>query len=84
VRVVEVPSPAPSGTVVLQGGEPINFAHGAVVGPALRLVQGEVLVAAAHIATGRIRAPGLQELPDEERLAIADIWMQSYYDDPAG
>ena len=58
---------------VLAHGEPVNFVDGAVVGPALALVQSELLLALRTLERSRTEV-GLLHVKPEEREALCDIW----------
>lgn len=64
---------------VLNNGEAVNFLHGAVVGPAIHLVQGEVLMAVARMLQ---RTPAetsqVLEVANADRAAIARIWLKHF------
>ncbi|GAB3994828.1 hypothetical protein GCM10029992_10440 [Glycomyces albus] len=59
------------------GGNAVNFIHGAVVGPFIHLVQAEILAAAARLATSTLE-PGHHELTAADRRRIAAIWLDYY------
>ncbi|WP_369356122.1 adenosylhomocysteinase [Streptomyces sp. cg2] len=59
------------------GGNAVNFIHGASVGPFIFLVQAEIL-AAIRMLTREDLAPGIHEVPAPDREAIAAIWL-SYF-----
>ncbi|SHH28955.1 adenosylhomocysteinase [Streptomyces sp. 3214.6] len=59
------------------GGNAVNFIHGASVGPFIFLVQAEIL-AAIRMLTREDLAPGIHEVPAPDREAIAATWL-SYF-----
>ncbi|MFF4404902.1 NAD-binding protein [Streptoverticillium reticulum] len=59
------------------GGNAVNFLHGASVGPFIFLVQAEIL-AAIRMLTRADLAPGLHEVSADDRAAIAATWL-SYF-----
>jgi adenosylhomocysteinase len=68
---------------VLAGGHPVNFVDGAVVGPALRLVQAELLAATAAVAAGGL-SPGLAEVDSDTRRWLAELWLENHVDPTTG
>ncbi len=64
---------------VLNNGEAVNFLHGAVVGPAIYLVQAEVLIAVARLLERKYSATShILQLADTDRAAIARIWLKHF------
>ena len=63
---------------VLADGNAVNFLHGASVGDFIYLVQAEILVALASLASAG-REPGLHELNATDRRFIAATWLR-YFD----
>jgi adenosylhomocysteinase len=59
------------------GGNAVNFLHGASVGPFIFLIQAEIL-ASIRMLTRRDLVPGMHELPALDRAAIAAAWL-SYF-----
>ncbi|MFG2171326.1 NAD-binding protein [Streptomyces niveus] len=59
------------------GGNAVNFIHGASVGPFIFLVQAEILAAIRMLTRGDL-APGIHEVPAPDREAIAATWL-SYF-----
>lgn len=59
------------------GGNAVNFIHGASVGPFIFLVQAEILAAIRMLTRGEL-APGIHEVPAPDREAIAATWL-SYF-----
>ena len=64
-------------------GYPVNFRDGAVIGPALALVQAEIIVALKHLLAAKAQA-GLQELPNQQLEELAQAWLQEFCDDTTG
>ncbi|MFI0722853.1 adenosylhomocysteinase [Streptomyces sp. NPDC021224] len=62
---------------LLNGGNAVNFLHGASVGPFIFLVQAEIL-AALHTLSRNSLAPGMHELPAADRAVIADAWLAAF------
>ncbi|MFI0821485.1 adenosylhomocysteinase [Streptomyces sp. NPDC021098] len=62
---------------LLNGGNAVNFLHGASVGPFIFLVQAEILVASTMLARGEL-APGMHELGPTDRAAIAGTWLDYF------
>ena len=61
---------------MVAGGNAANFLHGAVIGPAIQLIEGEKLAALKALIDGRIlKTPNdIAELSFEERTLVAEIW----------
>ncbi|MFF5159778.1 adenosylhomocysteinase [Streptomyces sp. NPDC000348] len=62
---------------LLNGGNAVNFLHGASVGPFIFLVQGEIIAASAVLAGGGLE-PGMHELGAADRAAIAVTWLDYF------
>ncbi|MDT3399013.1 NAD(P)-dependent oxidoreductase [Streptomyces sp. B1866] len=62
---------------LLNGGNAVNFLHGASVGPFILLVQAEILAAAAALARGGLE-PGMHEVSPSDRTAIAAMWLDYF------
>ncbi|WP_063737341.1 adenosylhomocysteinase [Streptomyces sp. RTd22] len=62
---------------LLNGGNAVNFLHGASVGPFIFLVQAEILVASTMLARGEL-APGMHEIDPTDRAAIAGTWLDYF------
>ncbi|MVO89081.1 adenosylhomocysteinase [Streptomyces sp. p1417] len=62
---------------LLNGGNAVNFLHGASVGPFIFLVQAEIIAGAAMLARGGLDAT-LHEVPATDRAAIAATWLHYY------
>ncbi|WLW54956.1 adenosylhomocysteinase [Streptomyces sp. YU58] len=62
---------------LLNGGNAVNFLHGASVGPFIFLVQAEILAAAAVLADGGLE-PGMHEVGPTDRAAIATTWLDYF------
>jgi adenosylhomocysteinase len=64
---------------VLNNGEAVNFLHGAVVGPAIYLVQAEVLMAVARLLQRAYsETSNILQLADSDRASIARIWLKHF------
>ncbi|MEV8399489.1 adenosylhomocysteinase [Streptomyces niveus] len=59
------------------GGNAVNFLHGASVGPFIFLVQAEILAAIRLLSLSDL-TPGLHEVTAPDRAVIAAIWL-SYF-----
>ncbi|MDQ1292143.1 MAG: adenosylhomocysteinase [Actinomycetota bacterium] len=62
---------------LLNGGNAVNFLHGASVGPFIFLVQAEILAGIAMLAAGG-QPPGLHQVSDTDRAAIATTWLDHF------
>ncbi|MFD9223634.1 adenosylhomocysteinase [Streptomyces sp. NPDC060064] len=62
---------------LLNGGNAVNFLHGASVGPFIFLVQAEILAASAALARGGLD-PGMHEISPTDRAAIAATWLDYF------
>ncbi|MGI5230038.1 NAD-binding protein [Actinoallomurus sp. CA-142502] len=63
---------------LLNGGNAVNFLHGASVGPFIFLVQAEILAASAMLARGELD-PGIHEVSPSDRAAIATTWLDHFH-----
>jgi adenosylhomocysteinase len=64
---------------VLNNGEAVNFLHGAVVGPAIYLVQAEVLTAVARLLQRTsVDTSQIIEVAKADRAIIAQIWLNLF------
>lgn len=59
---------------LLNGGEAVNFLHGASVGPFIFLVQAEIIAAARALTRAEL-PPGMHEVPAADRSTIAAHWL---------
>lgn len=68
---------------LINDGNPANFLHGAVIGPAMQLIEGEKMAAIRAIATGEYvgLGRGISEVKKEHRLKVAEIWNEHFLDD---
>lgn len=66
---------------LIDGGNAVNFLHGAVIGPAIRLIEGEKLAAAAAISAGDGELGLGNELTKDERAKIASLWLDHFLED---
>lgn len=62
---------------LVNGGNAVNFIHGASVGPFIFLVQAELL-AAIRMLTREDLAPGIHEVSAADRAAIAATWLNYF------
>lgn len=67
---------------LLNHGQAVNFLHGAVVGPFIYLIQAEIVAAVGLLSRSpkadKNFAPGLNELDSNDRLWIADQWLEIF------
>jgi len=81
---LEALSLPPGGEAYLAyAGFPVNFGDAASIGAFLQLSQAEGLAAICRLADG-VSPPGLQEAPEEVRLEIARLWLDSHVDGKSG
>jgi adenosylhomocysteinase len=68
---------------LINNGNAVNFLDGAVIGPAIQLIEGEKLAAISCIADGsaRWKSNRLAEVDEENRKLIANIWNEHFLDD---
>lgn len=59
---------------LLNGGNAVNFLHGASVGPFIFLVQAEILAAIRMLTRGDLTG-GMHEVSATDRAVIADTWL---------
>jgi adenosylhomocysteinase len=59
------------------GGNAVNFLHGASVGPFIHLVQAEILAGIRMLASGDLE-PGIHEVSTTDRTAIATTWLHYF------
>lgn len=59
---------------LLNGGNAVNFLHGASVGPFIFLVQAEILAGIHMLARGSL-PNGMHEASAPDRRAVADTWL---------
>jgi adenosylhomocysteinase len=59
------------------GGNAVNFLHGASVGPFIHLVQAEILAGIRMLSRHGL-APGLHEVSTTDRAAIAATWLDYF------
>ncbi|AJP03446.1 adenosylhomocysteinase [Streptomyces cyaneogriseus subsp. noncyanogenus] len=62
---------------LLNGGEAVNFIHGASVGPFIFLVQAEIIAAVRALVRGGLDAAP-HEVPAADRSTIAATWLHYY------
>lgn len=62
--------------LLVADGNAANFLHGAVIGPAMQLIEGEKLAAVKAIVEGRYSngKNGIAELTVQDRTLVAEIW----------
>lgn len=60
---------------LVNDGNAANFLHGAVIGPAIQLIEGEKLACISELANGKVSRDGhVHELKDAQREVVARIW----------
>lgn len=59
------------------GGNAVNFLHGASVGPFIFLIQAEILAGIRMLTRGDLD-PGMHEVSSADRAAVAATWL-SYF-----
>lgn len=62
-----------------EDGQPVNFTHGAVVGPALNLVHAEIIAALRTLATGTALG-GIREVAESAQRQICQPWADRFLD----
>ncbi|MFI7009951.1 adenosylhomocysteinase [Streptomyces sp. NPDC050145] len=62
---------------LLNGGNAVNFLHGASVGPFIFLVQAEILAGVRMLTRGELAA-GMHEATAADRRIIADTWLNYF------
>ena len=73
---------SPHSFYLLADGNAINFKHGGVIGPAIQLLQGEVLACVNQILSPEARpSREVQELPLRAREEVARMWLDHYLSD---
>ena len=65
--------------LLLGNGNAANFIHGAVIGPAMQLIEGEKMAAVKSLITGEfvrphLSKPGIYELAPSDRRLVAETW----------
>jgi len=68
---------------LLGRGTPVNFIDGAVFGPALTLVQAE-LILASHAIHSSQTTGDLSEIPDDKRRQIGGLWQDKFISGESG
>jgi len=68
---------------LINNGEAANFVHGAVIGPAIQLIEGEKLAAVHAIASGGLPPANgaLTELTVDQRTLVAEVWNEHFIAD---
>ncbi|MFC5799443.1 adenosylhomocysteinase [Streptomyces formicae] len=62
---------------LLNGGEAVNFIHGASVGPFIFLVQAEIIAGVRALARGDLSS-AVQEISADDRSTIARTWLNYF------
>ncbi|MEV4952457.1 NAD(P)-dependent oxidoreductase [Paenarthrobacter nitroguajacolicus] len=67
---------------LVNNGNPANFLHGAVIGPAMQLIEGEKMAAIHALANNTFVSDGkISEVTYEARVRVAEIWNEHFLDD---
>ena len=69
---------------LVNGGNAANFLHGAVIGPAIQLIEGEKLAAIRALAVGQltpVEGRRYHELTRDQRSIVAEVWNDHFLDD---
>jgi len=69
--------------LLLANGNAANFVHGAVIGPAMQLIEGEKIAAVKSLIDGEFvrlksASDGLYELSEKERKLVASTWNKHF------
>lgn len=69
---------------LMLGGNAVNFRHEGVIGPAIQLLQGEILACISEIlGSSEPATKEVKELGKEARNAVASAWLDQYLVDSA-
>lgn len=71
---------------LLAGGNAVNFRHGGVVGPAIQLLQGEIIAAIGELIFRRENYSEwnlVHSVPGDVRVRVANAWLDQYLVDSA-
>ena len=65
---------------LIAGGNAANFLHGAIIGPAIQLIEGEKLAAISALIKGEFPPDRSEvaELSIESRRSVAEIWNEHF------
>lgn len=69
---------------LINDGNPANFLHGAVIGPAMQLIEGEKMAAIKSLSDGTfVKGPRTEiaEVSLEDRIKVAEIWNEHFLGD---
>jgi adenosylhomocysteinase len=68
---------------LVNNGNPANFLHGAVIGPAMQLIEGEKMAAIKALSDRNLVAAGnvVSEVSDDARVKVAQIWNEHFLAD---
>lgn len=70
--------PSTKGSVFLcNDGNSVNFMHGSVVGPFIKLVQAELILGLSQLRTAHRNC--ISQLSDESKRFIAEIWFSHFH-----
>jgi adenosylhomocysteinase len=65
---------------LIADGNAANFIHGAVIGPAIQLIEGEKLMALKALINKEVKPAktGLAELSSDARREVAEVWIEHF------
>ncbi|GAA3327941.1 NAD(P)-dependent oxidoreductase [Paeniglutamicibacter sulfureus] len=67
---------------LINDGNPANFLHGAVIGPAMQLIEGEKMAAIKALVDGTyVRGEIVSEVSYEARVQVAEVWNEHFLAD---
>lgn len=69
---------------LLAGGAPVNFLDGGVGGPALPLVQAEILMAIGELLNAPRDNSRITEIGEDRRKRLAELWIDTFCDPKSG
>ena len=66
---------------LIDHGNAVNFLHGAVIGPAIRLIEGEKIIALARLDSGQGAVGSIGEVAKEDKEIVARTWLEHFLRD---
>src|SRR5205823_2677377 len=81
-HVVQLTYPAGRHAYVLNDCQPVNFIDGAVVGPAINLTQGELLVGLHALIS--CNSDGIQGVSETDQDELSRLWLETFIDAESG
>lgn len=78
---------APHGFYLMMDGNAVNFRHSGVIGPAIQLLQGEIIACMQEIAneagshqevSSKKEGHKVRELTRRQRRVVADVWLDQH------